>query len=59
MNKVEEHQPFSTTENVEVEVDTCSWMTKEKTIRYKCYFIGILPFFYISDCIRCGICFGL
>ena len=29
---------------------------KTKTIEYRCCLIGILPFFFISDCIRCGIC---
>ena len=27
-----------------------------KKIEYQCCLIGVLPFFYISDCIRCGIC---
>lgn len=27
-----------------------------KKIEYQCCLIGILPFAYVSDCIRCGIC---
>jgi hypothetical protein len=34
-------------------IDCC---VKPKKVEYRCYFLGLLPFFYISDCIRCGIC---
>ena len=27
-----------------------------KTVDYKCCLIGILPFFYVKDCIKCGFC---
>ena len=36
--------------------DPMCCITRTKRIEYKCCVIGVLPFFYISDCIRIGFC---
>ena len=51
---ISESRPKSYSKSLsECFVDCCQ---KPKKVEYQCYFISFLPFFYISDCIRCGFC---
>ena len=53
VNVIREETKTNTTCCENFFVELCQ---KPKKAEYQCYFISFLPFFYISDCVRCGFC---